>query len=254
MSASGLPDPERVAELFEAFADLPPAEAEQKLAEACAGDDALREAVAQILRSDRAAPVGFLASPLEAVPQDEPFAGSSRLGRYYVLQKIAEGGMGLVYVGYDDALHRRVALKILRRGVVVREWLLREGQALGRLSHPNVVAVHEVGEHEGRAFLAMEFIEGPTLRTWLEAGPRSFADTLHLFLQAGRGLHAAHRAQQALDHIPLVITGEDQALFLLDAPQIVLFMLHMQVHVAGKDFQQCFFASHRGVSFLCKAV
>src|SRR5438477_12915822 len=86
--------------------------------------------------------------------------GSARLGRYYVLHKLGEGGMGLVYVGYDEALDRRVALKVLRSGSDAHAWLRREGQALARLAHPNVVAVHEVGEHEGGVFLAMELVEG----------------------------------------------------------------------------------------------
>jgi serine/threonine-protein kinase len=212
MTTAGRPDPQRVVALFEALSDCEPAQAERRLADECGGDDALRDAVHQVLLHDRAAPSGFLApgpallsaalrdfDPAETVKtsvggDDEPLAGSSRLGRYYVLHKLAEGGMGVIYVGYDDALHRRVAIKVLRRGEAVSEWLRREGQALGRLSHPNVVSVHEVSEHEGRVFLAMELIEGPTLRAWLDAYPRPFADTLRLFLQAGRGLGAAHRA------------------------------------------------------------
>lgn len=208
------PEPQRVLAVFEALSDLPPEEAARKLADECGGDDALQDAVKRLLLHDRATVPDRLAGPrgsallAEAIhdwdpeqtvtglvtADEESLAGSSRLGHYYVLHKLAEGGMGLVYLGYDDSLHRRVALKVLRRGKTVSEWLLREGQALGRLSHPNVVSVHEVGEHEGRAFLAMEFIEGPTLRAWLDAGPRSFADVLPVFLQAGRGLSAAHRA------------------------------------------------------------
>src|SRR5438552_2002438 len=128
-----------------------------------------------------------------ALAAADPLSGSSRLGRYYVLHKLGEGGMGLVYVGYDEALDRRVALKVLRRGA--HAWLRREGQALARLAHPNVVAVHEVGEHDGQVFLAMELVEGPTLRDWLDGQPRAFGEKLHLFLQAGRGLAAAHQAR-----------------------------------------------------------
>lgn len=226
MSGAARPDPRRVAALFEALSDLDPAEAQRRLEEECGGDLALRDAVAQVLAHDRAAPPGFLAprpallpallpdalrrwTPPEDTPpgagaddrptggpDDGPLWGSSRLGRYALLHKLAEGGMGVIYVGYDDSLHRRVAIKVLRRGEAAREWLLREGQALGRLSHPNVVSVHEVGEERpgGRVFLAMELIEGPTLRAWLDERPRPFADALRLFLQAGRGLSAAHRA------------------------------------------------------------
>ncbi len=86
--------------------------------------------------------------------EENPFQGVSRLGRYHLLTKLGQGGMGVVYAGYDPELDRRVALKILRKDVG-SDWLRREGQALARLSHPNVVGIHEVGEAEGHVFLAM---------------------------------------------------------------------------------------------------
>jgi serine/threonine-protein kinase len=126
-------------------------------------------------------------------PYPDPCAGLSRLGRYHLLHRIGQGGMGVVYAGYDPELDRKVALKILRREVAAREWLLREGQALARLSHPNVVGIHEVGEHDGHVFLAMEFVEGQTLTRWLEKKPQPL-EILRVFAQAGRGLIAAHAA------------------------------------------------------------
>ncbi|MCB9701188.1 MAG: serine/threonine protein kinase [Myxococcales bacterium] len=117
-----------------------------------------------------------------------------RVGRFALLERVGVGGMGVVYVAHDPDLDRRVALKLLRgdrRSPSAR--LLREAQALARLSHPNVVAVHEVGVHEGEVFMAMEFIEGETLAAWLTT-PRSPAEILAAFVDAGRGLAAAHAA------------------------------------------------------------
>jgi eukaryotic-like serine/threonine-protein kinase len=203
--------PERVAALFEALADLEEGEATRRLAQECAGELAVRRAVEELLAHDRAADGEFLAPIVERAfdelsvlgrltveaheaPEGPPVRVSSRLGRYFVLSLLGEGGMGAVYLGYDDGLDRRVALKVLHQGTVARDWLVREGQALARLSHPNVVAIHEVGEQDGRVFLAMELVDGPTMSSWLEEARRSFTEILRLFMQAGRGLAAAHQA------------------------------------------------------------
>ena len=127
-------------------------------------------------------------------PDDE--AERLHIGRYTVLRKLGSGGMGVVYAAFDESLDRKVAIKVLReRGSDPQDQLrlLREAQALARLSHPNVVAVHDVGTTEdGQVYIAMEFITGVTLRTWLEDHPRPRADILRVVQQAGRGLAAAH--------------------------------------------------------------
>ena len=122
---------------------------------------------------------------------------STRVGRYALLRRIGAGGMGVVYSAYDDELDRKVALKLvaadrLGAGTVAR--VRREAQALARLSHPNVVHVYEVGEAEGHAFVAMEFVAGETLRAYQEAPDRSAQEILGAYAQAGRGLAAAHAA------------------------------------------------------------
>ncbi|MFE8603593.1 serine/threonine-protein kinase [Archangium violaceum] len=196
-------DARRVEELFDALADLPPEDAARRLDESCVGDAALREAVAKLLAHDRAAGADFLASPptlvAEAMRAREPSASPpsglpGRLGRFAVMRKLGEGGMGAVYMGHDALLDRRVALKLLHRDTDAREWLLREAQALARLSHPNVVAVHEVSEHEGRVFVAMELVEGQSLREWLATGKRTVPQVLAMLVQAGKGLASAHEA------------------------------------------------------------
>jgi tetratricopeptide (TPR) repeat protein/predicted Ser/Thr protein kinase len=120
------------------------------------------------------------------------------LGRYLVLERLGMGGMGVVYAAYDPQLDRKVAIKLVRparRGGSQgggRMRLLREAQAMAKLSHPNVVAVHDVGMVDEQVFVAMAFIDGPSLRAWLEASPRSWSEVLERFRQAGRGLAAAH--------------------------------------------------------------
>ncbi|HEY5946032.1 MAG TPA: serine/threonine-protein kinase [Kofleriaceae bacterium] len=123
------------------------------------------------------------------------------VGRYEIREALAEGGMGAVYAAYDPQLGRKIALKFVRvsgRNPAslrdARERLLREAQAIAQLSHPNVVAAHDVGTADGDVFIAMELVDGSTLREWLTAEPRRLADKLSVMIDAGRGLAAAHRA------------------------------------------------------------
>lgn len=107
--------------------------------------------------------------------------------------------MGEVYAAYDPGLDRRVALKLVsRRGAdsdpLGQERLLREARAIAKLSHPNVVVVYEVGIFREQVFLSMEYIDGTTLAAWLSERPRMAQEILDVFLQAARGLSAAHRA------------------------------------------------------------
>ncbi len=117
-------------------------------------------------------------------------------GRYRLLHLLGQGGMGSVYAAYDDHLDRKIALKLIRASRLddaeLRARTVREARALARLSHPNVVHVYEVGEIEGQLFVAMEFLAGPTLRTWLDGQERPWRETLAVLRQAGEGLAAAH--------------------------------------------------------------
>jgi tetratricopeptide (TPR) repeat protein len=122
------------------------------------------------------------------------------VGRYLVLDEVGAGGMGVVFAAYDPDLDRKVAVKLLwtRDGKGVRSSdsgarLFREAQAMARLAHPNVVAIYDVGTIDDRVFFAMELVDGPTLREWLEA-KRSWREVVRVFVQAGRGLAAAHHA------------------------------------------------------------
>ena len=131
-------------------------------------------------------------APPPATPARE---GDAQLGRYRILKAIGAGSMGVVYLAYDPKLDRNVAIKLLRDGEMneMRVRLFREAQAMARLSHPNVVAVHDVGESGGQVFVAMEFVEGETLTDWLKKD-RTRREVMRVFIQAGRGLAAAHAA------------------------------------------------------------
>ncbi|WP_225409994.1 serine/threonine-protein kinase [Stigmatella hybrida] len=124
----------------------------------------------------------------------------TRIDRYVLLKAVGQGGMGTVYAAYDPELDRKVALKLLRpdkegeEGSEGRARLLREAQAMARISHPNVITVHDVGTFGAQVFITLEFIQGQTLREWLRRQKHPWQQILQKFLEAGQGLVAAHRA------------------------------------------------------------
>ena len=139
----------------------------------------------------------------EGEPVHEPaLTGSPAplLGRYSLLRKLGEGGMGVVYSAFDEELDRRVAIKLMRvRGGgegTAAQRMLHEARAMAMLSHPNVVHVYDVRVVDGQVFLAMEYVAGQTLREWHrgEGMARGWAEVLAMYLQAGQGLAAAHAA------------------------------------------------------------
>ena len=125
------------------------------------------------------------------------FLQGARIGRYIVSGVLGSGGMGVVAAAYDPTLDRKVAVKLIharhRDDVGYRLRLEREAQAMAKLSHPNVVTIYEVGEHDGDLFLAMEFIKGRDLRAWSQDRRTHWRQVLGVFIQAGQGLAAAHR-------------------------------------------------------------
>jgi tetratricopeptide (TPR) repeat protein len=119
------------------------------------------------------------------------------VGRYLVLDLLGEGGGGAVYSAYDPELSRKVAVKLLKPTAgpaEMRGRLLHEAKAMARLSDPNVLPVFDAGEFDGHLFVAMELVEGFTLREWLAERPRSAREIVRSFVAAGRGLVAAHEA------------------------------------------------------------
>ncbi len=147
--------------------------------------------------------------------------GTLKVGRYEISKRIGAGGMGEVFLARDEALDRDVALKLVRPHLVDARWaarLRREARALARLAHPNVVRVYEVGEHEGRVYLAMEYVRGQSLRAWLGREDPPPRVVLAAYLEAGRGLAAAHGA--GLTHRDFkpdnVLRGDDGRILVAD--------------------------------------
>ena len=132
-----------------------------------------------------------------AIDEAPPQPGD-RIGTFVVQRVLGAGAMGVVVLALDPELDRPVAIKLLAPhygdGDVARQRLIREAQAVARLSHPNVVSVHQVGTHGERVYMVMEFVDGGTLAQWMRAQPRSVAEIVGVYRQAAQGLAAAHAA------------------------------------------------------------
>ncbi|HZJ68212.1 MAG TPA: serine/threonine-protein kinase [Kofleriaceae bacterium] len=142
---------------------------------------------------DEAAPVReMIASVLQVHERRAQIGG--KIGRYHLLELVGRGGMGVVWGAWDPELARRVALKLMHPTVeAARDRILAEGQALGKLSHPNVVPIYDVGVIDDQVYLVMEWVQGITLRAYAKT-PCSQRDLIDAYRQAGEGLAAAHRA------------------------------------------------------------
>ena len=160
------------------------------------------------------------------LPESGPNGAPSKVGRYVVLDVVGMGGMGVVCTAYDPKLDRKVALKLLRRRLgrgarssTGRARLVREAQALAKLSHPNIVTVHDVDTTpDGRIYMAMEFVQGRTITQWLAAVKPGWREILDVFGQAALGLAEAHAANIThRDFKPAnVLIGEDGRVKVLD--------------------------------------
>ena len=114
-----------------------------------------------------------------------PSTTPHRIGRFVILRRLGQGGLGAVYAAYDEELDRKVAVKLLHEselaGADHRTLLLREAQAMARVSHPNVLHVYEVSEELGRVCIAMELIDGTTLTTWQRTQTRTWQEILRMY-------------------------------------------------------------------------
>jgi tetratricopeptide (TPR) repeat protein/predicted Ser/Thr protein kinase len=131
-----------------------------------------------------------------APPDDQPLVRGDLVGRYVVLEPIGRGAMGVVYKAFDPQLDRAVAVKLLvdESDDTAKRRAVREAKAIAKISHPNVIAVHDVGTHRNRVFFAMELVDGQPLGIWKEQAQPDLERILEVFRQAGAGLAAAHAA------------------------------------------------------------
>ncbi|HZI19407.1 MAG TPA: protein kinase [Pyrinomonadaceae bacterium] len=191
----------RITSLFEAALLRPDAAGRRAfLAAACGGDEELRREVEAMLASHEEAP-DFLEEPAAAfasLPGDGASLSGRAVAHYQVLSRLGSGGMGDVYLALDTRLGRRVALKFLPDYLAGDErrarMFTREARAASALSHPNIITVYELGESDGRYFIAMEYVEGETLGRRMHRERDPLPKLLDYLRQAAEGLQKAHAA------------------------------------------------------------
>jgi len=151
-------------------------------------------------------------------PLDELSPGSSLAGKYKIIEVSGRGGMGIVYKAEDTKLKRSVALKFLPPELIqdeeAKERFVLEAQAAAALSHPNICTIHEIDEEEGKSFIAMEYIEGQTLRAKIEKGPLEHDESLNISVQVAEGLEEAHKKgiiHRDIKSANIMVTDKGQA-------------------------------------------
>jgi eukaryotic-like serine/threonine-protein kinase len=196
--------PERwrqVDQLLQDTLERGPAERVAFLAEACGGDEELRQEVESLLSFHERAE-NFIEEPPADVAADWRVVKESRagqtLGHYYLIRQIGRGGMGDVYLARDTRLDRHVALKLLptrlTEDVQSVQRFRQEARAVSALNHPNIITIHEIGEVGGVHFIATEFVEGETLRKLIATGGMKPSESLEVAIQVAGALSAAHAA------------------------------------------------------------
>jgi eukaryotic-like serine/threonine-protein kinase len=197
----------QIDELFDAVLDLPEAARERFLSEKCDGDEDLKSEVLSLLKATSGADnfleksaMGIAAKNL-AVEQDVPFNTyfvGQKVGTYKIEKPIGAGGMGEVYLAYDEKLKRKVALKILPAEYTSSDERVKrfelEARAISALNHPNIVTIYDVGNAGGINYIATEYVEGKTLRE-LTGTNLKLRDVLEIILQACDALSVAHNAR-----------------------------------------------------------
>jgi serine/threonine protein kinase/Tol biopolymer transport system component len=198
---------QRVEQVYNAALERKPDQREAFLEEACAGDDSLRKEVESLLACQSEAK-GFIESPaLEAAAQDLARDQSKQaslalagrtLSHYRIIEKLGEGGMGIVYKAFDTRLNRAVALKVLPPDKVSdperKRRFVKEARAASALNHPNIVTIHDIDQADGVDFIAMEYVAGKTLDRQIPCKGMQIAKALEFAMQLANALAAAHSA------------------------------------------------------------
>ena len=194
-------------QLYLAAVDKNPRDCAAFLAQACAGDSALRQEVESLLAYAPGADSLLQAAVEEAAAQTPAVENAPplpreipKLGRYQIVDAIGKGGMGVVYRAIDPAIGRTVAIKTILADETggenspMRARLLRESQAAGRLSHPHIVAIHDVGEADRAAYIVMEYVEGRTLDQAMRdhPWPEASGEALRIVEECASALDYAH--------------------------------------------------------------
>ncbi len=151
-------------------------------------------------------------------PMEELVPGTLLASKYKIAEVAGRGGMGIVYKAEDTKLKRKVALKFLPPELMLeeeaKERFVLEAQAAAALSHPNICTIHEIDEEEGRSFIAMEYVEGQTLRAKIERGPLEEQETLDIAIQIAEGLDEAYKkgiTHRDIKSANIMVTEKGQA-------------------------------------------
>ena len=207
MTLADDPDParwRRARDIFDVLVDLPPADRGALLDQACGADLVLRHDIESLLRFDQStadpiehAVVGAAQAVAQESAWDTYLTVPESIGRYRVIARLGEGGMGEVFLAEDATLGRQVAVKRpgarLAGNPSARARLFREARAAATLNHPHVCVVYEVGEDAtGRPFIAMEFVDGETLAARIRRGPLALDELVAIGRQAASALDQAH--------------------------------------------------------------
>jgi serine/threonine protein kinase len=202
-------NPERwrkISEIFEAALDRPAEERASFLAEACAGDEELRQRVEAMLAADNQRSLlidrpayqalsGFSTMGYQFEPQQS--LSGAMIGEYRLIKELARGGMGKVYIAFDTRLGRTAALKVLPTQTASPERVVRfqrEARTASSLNHPNIITIYDFGNANGRDFIVSEYVEGRTLRSFIADPDLSFNKILDIVIQVASALEAAHTA------------------------------------------------------------
>jgi eukaryotic-like serine/threonine-protein kinase len=218
--------PERwrqIDEVFQGALECDPSERDAFLDQACGGDSALRSKVEALIASDAQAG-RFIEDPAvelnaELIAHEDTLTMMERIiGPYTIESKLGSGGMGKVYLAQDVRLRRRIALKLLDSDSLgdsqMRARFLREARLASQLDHPNICTIHEVGENSGQLFIAMQYVEGETLKNLIGSGPLSLASQLSIGLQVASALAAAHAlgiAHRDIKSSNIIVTSQGHA-------------------------------------------